>query len=193
MIYKVLKVLKDNLDTQLNLPDPDLGAQDPIEVVIDNIAREDNDASAISNKIVITLLNAQEEPALKNSPRYEPVIRDEHKQYVKINPPAYLNLYVMVAANRDNYEIALKNISKVIEIVQTQKTFNSMTEGFKFKAQLHALPFEQLSYVWGLLGGKVIPSAFYKLSIIKIQKEGETDADVVRNINIVSEKLEQEN
>ncbi|MFP9114618.1 DUF4255 domain-containing protein [Flavobacterium sp. RHBU_3] len=192
MIYKVLKVLKDNLDTELNSADSESGTVDPVEVVIDNIAREENDASAITNKVVITLLNAQEEPALKNTPRYE-LVSTAPKQYIKVNPPAYLNLYVMVSANRDNYEIALKDISKVIEIVQTQKNFTSPTSDFTFKAQLHPLPFEQLSYVWGLLGGKVIPSAFYKLSIVKIQKEGETDAVTIETIDVVTQKIEQEN
>lgn len=183
MIYNVLKVLKDSLDKELNPEDPDLPIQETVDIVIDHIAKEDNDSTSISNKVVITLLNVEEEPALKNNPRYER-IQPEGNGYIKKNPPAYLNLYVMIAANRDNYEIALNNISKVIETLQTQKVLFNEEEGFRFKAQLHPLPFDQLSYVWGLLGGKVIPSAFYKVSIVKIQKEGNTDLELITEIDI---------
>lgn len=180
MIYKVLKVLKDSLEAELN--DPGGTNPDTVEVVIDNIAKEDNDAAALSNKVIITLLSTEEEATLKNSSRYE---RPSPQEYIKKAPPAYLNLYVMVAANRDNYEIALTNISKVIEVVQAQKIFTNEEENFKFKIQLHPLAFEQLSYVWGLLGGKIIPSAFYKLSIIKIQKDTPAEVpDLISEINI---------
>jgi len=184
MIYKVLKVLRDSLNEELN--DPDATVLDPVDIVIDNIAKEDNDATAISNKVVITLLSVEEESTLKNTPRYE---RPAPHEYVKKNPPAYLNLYVMVAANRDNYEMALKNISKVIETVQTQKIFANSEEHFEFKAQLHPLPFDQLSYVWGLLGGKIIPSALYKLSIVKIQKDGFTNPKLISEIDIKEIKI----
>lgn len=187
MIYKVLKVLRDNLDTELNPQNPGSAVPDPVDIVIDNMAREDTDATAISNKIVITLLNVEEEPALKNTPRYE---RKLPNGYIKKNPSAYLNLYVMVAANRDNYEIALKNISKVIETLQAQKVLANEEEGFKFKVQLQPLPFDQLSYAWGLLGGKVIPSALYKVSIVKIQRGGVTDPELITEIAIKDVKNE---
>ncbi|MEO4006920.1 DUF4255 domain-containing protein [Flavobacterium sp. CAU 1735] len=188
MIYKVLKALSDKLDHELNLPDPECPVQEPVDVVIDSIAKEDNDATAISNKVVITLLSAEEESALKNASRYEPIYPEGStvpRGYKKKNPTAYLNLYVMVAANRDNYEIALQNISKVIRTFHTEKTFVNETQGFSIKLQLHPLPFDQLSYVWGLLGGKVIPSALYKISIVKIQKKGETYPEIIEDIDIL--------
>ena len=186
MIYKVLKVLRDDLDNELNPQDPVV--LEPVDIVIDNIAREDNDATSVSNKIVITLLSVEEEPALKNSPRYERKQPEDPKGYVQKNPSAYLNLYVMIAANRDNYEMALKNISKVIETLQTKKVLVNEDEQFRFKAQMHPLPFDQLSYVWGLLGGKVIPSALYKISIVKIQKEGSIDPKLIIEIGLETNK-----
>ncbi len=188
MIYKVLKALSDTLDYELNLPDPEYPVQEPVDVVIDSIAKEDNDATAISNKVVITLLSAEEESTLKNATRYEPIYPEGSlipQGYKKKNPTAYLNLYVMVAANRDNYEIALRNISKVIQTFNTQKTYDNGAQGFSIKLQLHPLPFDQLSYVWGLLGGKVIPSALYKISIVKIQKAGETYPELIDDIDIL--------
>lgn len=189
MIYKVLKALKEGLDDDIN---PQT-VQDPVGIVIDNIAREDNDATAISNKIVITLLNVEEEAALKNTSRYEPIYppgSSTPEGYMKKNPSAYLNLYVMVAANRDNYEIALENVSQVIESFNTRKTFIDELQGFKVRMQIHPLPFDQLSYAWGLLGGKVIPSVLYKVSVVKIQKGGEEYPELIKNINILRKKHE---
>jgi hypothetical protein len=94
----------------------------------------------------------------------------------------------MIAANRDNYEMALKNISKVIETLQTKKVLVNEEEQFRFKAQMHPLPFDQLSYVWGLLGGKAIPSALYKISIVKIQKEGSIDPKLITEIDLETNK-----
>lgn len=188
MIYKVLKILRDKLDGELNIPDPNSNNQETVDVVIDNISKEDNDSTAISNKIVITLLSVEEETTLKNTPRYERL--ENPKRYLKKNPPAYLNLYVMIAANRDNYQNSLQNISKVIETLQTEKVLFNENEEYKFKIQLHTLPFDQLSYAWGLLGGKILPSALYKLSIIKIQNETIlTNPVKIDEINIKESKL----
>jgi hypothetical protein len=183
MINKVLKVLRDDLDTALNAE-----SDEPVVVVVDNIAKEDNDATGISDKVVITLLSVEEETTLKNTPRYE---RTENpKDYKKNNPPAYLNLYVMVAANRDTYEYSLRDISIAIETIQTKKILVNEAEEFKCKIQMHTLPFDQLSYVWGLLGGKVIPSAFYKISIVKIQKDDKENIELITQIDVKEVKNE---
>ncbi len=73
--------------------------------------------------------------------------------------PAYLNLYVMIAANKNMYDGALVNISKVIEIFQANNVlkYNAVSDeenDFIFRIELHSVPFDQLSYIWGLLGGK---------------------------------------
>lgn len=188
MIHKVLKVLKEELEEALNEPDPQDPNPETVAVVIDHIGKEDNDATAISNKVVITLLNVEEELTLKNRPRYEP-LQNQEDRYEKKNRSAYLNLYVMVAANRNTYEKSLANISKVIEALQTNKVLSKEEDNLKFKVQLHPLPFDQLSYAWGLLGGKVMPSALYKISIIKIQKSGDpVGVEVITDIDIKSEK-----
>jgi hypothetical protein len=109
--------------------------------------------------------------------------------------PAYLNLYVMISANRVTYVNALANISKVIEVFQTNNVLeyndpNENTENdFKFRIELHSIPFDQLSYIWGLLGGKVMPSVLYKISVIKIVAKDETSVELINDINIESIKV----
>ncbi|MCX8533025.1 DUF4255 domain-containing protein [Chryseobacterium luquanense] len=171
MIDNVLNILKNKLnDSENGLKD-----QDGEIAVVDDIAKHEDDTSGLDNKVVITLLSVEEESTMKNTPRYHQVkVGDIPVRYDLESAPAYLNLYVMISANRARYSNALINISKVIEIFQVNNVleYGSTPEtSFKFRIELHPIPFEQLSYVWGLLGGKVMPSALYKISVIKIAPE----------------------
>lgn len=172
MINKILKVLKD----RLNLPN---GLQDQAGeiAVVGNIAKHDDDTSNLDNKVVITLLSIEEETTMKNTPRY--IKLNESNIMERESPPAYLNLYVMISANKNTYDSALLNISKVIEIFQANNMLkyeaNNVSENdFIFRIELHSVPFDQLSYIWGLLGGKIMPSVLYKISVIKIVAKDET-------------------
>lgn len=193
MINKVLTVLKE----QLNSSD---GLQDILGdiAVIDDIARHDDDTSGLDNKVVITLLNIEEESTLKNRSRYNKVLISENPtQYdMKMeSPPAYINLYVMISANRTSYANALVNISKVIEVFQSNSVLeyhdpaDHHENNFSFRIELHSIPFDQLSYVWGLLGGKVLPSVLYKISVIKIVAADTTDIELINEINVQSIKV----
>jgi len=193
MIKEVLIILKDKLnDSEKGLMDDDGEI-----AVVDDIAKHDNEAELLDNKVVISLLNVEEESTLKNRSWYtrktlseDPPLYDMKKQ----NPPAYLNLYVMISANRTAYDKALSNISKVIEIFQTNNVLEyvdaDVTKNFRFRIELHSIPFDQLSYVWGLLGGKVMPSVLYKISVIKIEAVDETPIKLIDEVNIQSIKVD---
>ncbi|MFL9833771.1 DUF4255 domain-containing protein [Chryseobacterium terrae] len=193
MINEVLTILKNQLNDSEGLQDI-LGDI----AVVDDISKHDDDTSGLDNKVVITLLNVEEESTLKNRSRYNKVLISENPtQYdMKMeSPPAYLNLYVMISANRTTYANALANISKVIEVFQTNSVLeyfdpNDNSENdFKFRIELHTIPFEQLSYIWGLLGGKVMPSVLYKISVIKIAAKEETSVELINDVNIQSIKV----
>jgi len=61
---------------------------------------------------------------------------------------------------------------------------------FSFRIELHSIPFEQLSYVWGLLGGKIMPSALYKISVIKIAAKDVIPVKLINDVNIQSIKID---
>lgn len=186
MINKVLTVLKD----RLNLPN---GLQDQAGeiAVIGNIAKHEDDTSNLDNKVVITLLSVEEESTMKNTPRYLKFNESENIME-RESQPAYLNLYVMIAANKNMYDGALVNISKVIEIFQANNVlkYNAVSDeenDFIFRIELHSVPFDQLSYIWGLLGGKIMPSVLYKISVVKIvAKQEKTDITLIDEINTKS-------
>ncbi|NMR33367.1 DUF4255 domain-containing protein [Chryseobacterium aquaticum] len=187
MINKVLTVLKD----RLNLPKIGLQDQAGEIAVIGNIAKHEDDTSNLDNKVVITLLSVEEESTMKNTPRYLKFNESENIME-RESQPAYLNLYVMIAANKNMYDGALVNISKVIEIFQANNVlkYNAVSDeenDFIFRIELHSVPFDQLSYIWGLLGGKIMPSVLYKISVIKIvAKKEKTDITLIDEINTKS-------
>jgi hypothetical protein len=195
MIKEVLTILKNKLNDSVNgLKD---GQHSGDIAVVDDIAKHDDDTSGLDDKVVITLLNVEEESTLKNRSWYtrttiseNPPVYDMKKQ----NPPAYLNLYLMIAANRNAYDKSLSDISKVIEIFQTNNvleyTDSDVGKNFKFRIELHSIPFEQLSYIWGLLGGKVMPSALYKVSVVKIEAITKTNINLIDEVNIKSIKVD---
>lgn len=195
MIKEVLTILKNKLNDSVNgLKD---GQHSGDIAVVDDIAKHDDDTSGLDDKVVITLLNVEEESTLKNRSWYtrttiseNPPVYDMKKQ----NPPAYLNLYLMIAANRNAYDKSLSDISKVIEIFQTNNvleyTDSDVGKSFKFRIELHSIPFEQLSYIWGLLGGKVMPSALYKVSVVKIEAITKTNINLIDEVNIKSIKVD---
>lgn len=189
MINKVLTVLKD----RLNLPN---GLQDQAGeiAVVGNIAKHEDDTSNLDNKVVITLLSVEEESTMKNTPRYLKFNESDHIME-RESQPAYLNLYVMIAANKNMYDGALVNISKVIEIFQANNVlkYNAVSDeesDFIFRIELHSVPFDQLSYIWGLLGGKIMPSVLYKISVVKIvAKQEKTDITLIDEINTESKVI----
>lgn len=195
MIKEVLTILKDKLNDSVNgLKD---GQHSGDIAVVDDIAKHDEDTSGLDDKVVITLLNVEEESTLKNKSWYtrtviseNPLLYDMKKQ----NPPAFLNLYLMIAANRNAYDKSLSDIAKVIEIFQTNNVLEytdaEASKSFRFRIELHSIPFEQLSYVWGLLGGKVMPSALYKVSVVKIEAIEETNINLIDEVSVKSIKVD---
>jgi len=196
MIYDVLNILKTETNNYLD----NIDVNNDATVIIENIASPDTVSEEnIKDKITITLYNVEEEKTLKNAPRHERV----NGEMVYTSNPAYLNLYVMLSANRNSYEKSLQNISSIVEFFQDKPVFtNTNTDAtitnvdeFKFKVDLYSLPSEQLSYAWGVLGGKVLPSALYKVSVIKLQKQAikataplitgikETASNTTKNLN----------
>ncbi len=176
MIYDILKIIKEATSDFL-----DAVSDDPSEVVLENIAKLDEAKNSdVDDKMILTLLNSQEEATLKNKPLVR--ISTGPNTYKTEAIPAYLNLYIILASNRSNYGKALQDISSVIAFFQNKPVFTELNTPdhttdlaeFKFIVDLYSLPIEQLSYAWGVLGGKVMPSAMYKISVVKVQSNAES-------------------
>lgn len=160
-------------------------------VVLGNIAMSESlggNESYMQGKIVLSLVNIMEEASLKNANSYN--ISDGKP--LLINPPVYLNLFLLFLANftkggsatdDTDYSNALMRLSQVIEFFQGKNVFsvqgspegNSLQDpelqDLRIKLELVSMTFEQVNYLWGSLGGKQIPFVLYKAGIVPLQRE----------------------
>lgn len=149
-------------------------------VAVENISalEQSDEEGAMSNKLVLSLLNIEEEKTLKNFPNT--AMKNGRVQYK--NPVVNVNLFVLFSANRNDYGQSLSDISKVIEFFQGKRVFTQANttfaregllanvENFHFTSELYTPSFEELNFIWGTLGGRQLPSVLYKLSIIEIER-----------------------
>ena len=173
MIYETLEIIKDQVTNYLEAK-----LSESSLVVIDNIAKlEDPEATALIDKIVLSLLNLEEEVALKNVPN----IKFKNGEHVYENNPISLNLYILFSGNRNLYTKSITALSAIIEFFQSKHLFHQHNtilnptisaldpiKEFKFTVELYTPTFEQLNFIWGTLGGKSLPSLMYKISLVRI-------------------------
>lgn len=177
MIYETLQILKEQLENYFE----EVGLSK--NLILDNIALLESgakDADKLDGKVVITLLNVEEEWTLKNSPAAK-VINNKTEYR---NPPVNLNVYIIIAANCSGYDTSLSSISRTIEFFQSKKIFTSSNtvynrsnpsaqplDNFKFIVELYTPGFEILNHIWGTLGGRQLPSVVYKIQIIQLERD----------------------
>ncbi len=200
MIDKALQLILAQLNQYIPPPVP--GAN---EVVLGNIAlNESPEQDETKNKVVISVVNVEEESTLKNALSYRKTVNDV--KYME--PPVHLNLYLLFSANYpEAYETALIRLSEVIRFFQSRKIFSVDTAqplpdtldptdpdimGLYLTMEFYTLTFEQINHLWGALGGKQMPFVLYKARLVTIQdrkviSEGrlieEIRTDLVPNAN----------
>lgn len=191
MIDTALILLRDELNSYINLKDAS------VNVVIDNIGLfETSNGESLTNNVVISLVNMEEESTLKNQPALKrPFINNKG---VYQNPPVYLNLYVLFVSNYsgNDYPLALKRLSYIIQFLQGKNSFSSSSSvsggsidlsndnvtDLRFTLELYTLTFEQINHLWGSLGGRQMPFVMYKLRLVAI-----TEGMPLREVPVVEE------
>ncbi len=190
MIEQAILLLRGELQSYINIYDAS------VNVAIDNIGlMETTRGDTLTNNVVITLVNIEEESTLKNQPALR---RPLTNPAIYQNPPVYLNLYVLFSCNYagNDYHLALKRLSYIIQFLQSKTSFSmsssvvgggiDLTEDgvidIRFTMELYTLTFEQINHLWGSLGGRQIPFAMYKLRLVAI-----TSNTVLREVPIIEE------
>lgn len=148
------------------------------------------DSANQDNNIFLTLINIEED-RISRSP--ENFVKIDNRVIYK-NPKVNLNLYCLFVVNKkDDYFGALKQLSSVIQFFQFKNVFThenspSLDLGIdKLILDLYSLNFEQVNHLWGVLGGKYLPSVVYKLRMVTID-EGLIDAEgeLIKEIHLDS-------
>ena len=167
-------------------------------VVIENIALLDsNNTTNLDNSIVFSIVNIEEESTLKNTPAFR---KDGDGKARYENPPVYLNLYLLISCcsksitGDTEYIDTLARLSHVIRFFQGKNSFTAYDPAklsgadditdFRIKPELYTLTFEQINHLWGVLGGKQMPSVMYKLRLVAISGHKKLrDVPLVEEVN----------
>lgn len=164
MIYSVLNTISDRLNSYLK----NRFALGEDKVILSNLVNQDGSVAITeSDKVVITLVNIQEETVSSRLNSMENMYR-----------PVNLNLYIMVSSYfiDSNYPEALKFLSAVLSFFQSNCVFNHANTP-DLDLNVEKLTFEivnqdlqNMSHLWGTIGGKYLPSVLYKVRMITIQE-----------------------
>ena len=191
MIFETLSILSEEVDAYLG---GDV-------ITIENVTaieegQGNNPNNGLTDNVIMTLLNIEEEKTLKNFPNTG--LKNGKVQYK--NPSVNVNLFVLFCANRSSYTQSLLDVSKVIEFFQGKRVFTQANTiykrqvpldnvgNFHFTAELYTPTFEELNFIWGTLGGRQLPSVLYKLSIIEIER-----GNVIGESGPISESIGKSN
>lgn len=180
MINETLKFISDEVNSYLSLK---LGINTDPRLVLGNISRAmDNDVpgvNSLANRAILSLVNVEEDRVAKQQENY--VKTDSGITYK--NPPTYINLYILFAVNRTEYNDSLKWLAYIIQFFQYQNVFTPISHPTldekieKLIVDLYTLNFEQINHLWSTMGGKYIPSVLYKVRQITINEDAVVSGD----------------
>lgn len=182
MIYDAMKLIQTSLQQYIR----DI-EESPTQdfVILENIAMSQELGGTGGNqneRVVMSLVNLQEEFTLKNS-AYQHL---ENGRTVYRNPPTFLNLFILFSVlHNEQYETAIKRLSRVIEFFQWKKellltttpSLNNLPQDVQIFMDLFSLTFEQQNYLWGSLGGKQVPFVLYRARLVTLEagkRQGES-------------------
>ena len=177
MLDKVLTFFADEINAYLQAR---TGDNDEI-IVLSPIVDETGKYASDNDTVAINIINIEEETALKDQlPEYA----FKSGQHVVLEPSLKLNLFIMFAANFRFYDQALKYISHILTYFQGHRLFTptqypalSDDDGVieRLAVELQKLNYDQLNQIWAYIGGKQLPSVIYKVRLVSVQDQAQTD------------------
>lgn len=168
MIHLTLDYIQKILNQHLKNRNPESANK----VIVSNLV--ENDWPLTEDKIVLFLLQIDEESSLKNSGIKRSLSGSD---FSNSGAPMYLNLHVFFCMNfkKDKYLEGLKYLSWIVNFFQANKTIKLPTSaGFsndsnKITVELCKTSYDQMSNIWSAIGSKLMPSALYQIRLINIQ------------------------
>jgi hypothetical protein len=134
-------------------------------------------------QVLLSLVSMEEESALKNLSPYQrtPTGHD------LVNPPLFLNLFVLVTPFASDYNTSLQRLARVVQCFQQKNQLTlATTPGYaaptttsfadllrlRLSLDLYPLSFEKANQLWSILGISQRPSALYKVRVVEEQGAG---------------------
>lgn len=129
------------------------------------------------NRVVIMLVDLQEEGILKNSGIPHSL---RNGGFVKSPLPVHLNLYLLFGSSFSpgNYHESLRYLSEVIRFFQTRTVFDrsgfpalQQTAIDKLVFEMYHPDYQARNNLWSTIGAKYIPSVIYKVKMLTIRED----------------------
>ena len=143
------------------------------KTIVSNIINSDGTVPiAISDKLVVCLVNIEQETSIANLG----FTHNTGQTFQIRNQPLNINLYILFAANFNNYNESLKFISSTISFFQgnyvfLKKNYPNMAENIdKLVFELLKTDYQSTNYLWNSLGAKYVPSMIYKVRMLSIDE-----------------------
>ncbi|HTO14873.1 MAG TPA: DUF4255 domain-containing protein [Edaphocola sp.] len=139
------------------------------------------DSSTVDNKIIISLVNIDEEKLLQNPDNYAA----SRTEISYKNPAVWINiicLFTYYSKDHETYE-DIDLLENVIQYFQSRPRLDKTTvinpDNFpnnieNLRAEFVSLNFEQTNYLWELFGGNYHPSVLYKFRALPIDNLDES-------------------
>ena len=177
MIRESLQFFADELNKYLI--QKAVASLDTPRVVLGNAARAFDTETPpagyiqINNRAIVSLVNIEEDRVSKQQENYTKTVTSVRYK----NPPLFLNIYMLISMNRNNYGDSLTWLSHVMQFFQYQNVFTPVSHPSldsriqKLVVELYTLNFEQVNHLWSTLGGKYLPSVMYKVRQLSVDED----------------------
>ncbi len=172
MIFEAIELIRTELETYIRLFAP--------PTTVDMGGTADMFETTSTGKVILTLVNMEEEQTLKNT---SPYYRNALGGFDVKNPPVFLNLFVLITVNHTTYSTALKILSWAVQCFQGKNHFtlantpeamldtDPQVSSLRVTVDLCSLSFEKVNQLWGTLGGKQLPFVLYKMRVVEEQAD----------------------
>lgn len=166
MIYESLTCVNDRLNSYFS----NRFSLSEQKVMMSNLVNQDGTVAVReTDKLILTMLNLQKENLGSGMNK---------SGGVYTNKPVNVNVYILFSAyfSENNYKEGLKFISALIGFFQGNPVFTRENTPdlddkiSKLTFELENLSLQDLNHIWGMLGGKYLPSVVYKMRMITIQE-----------------------
>lgn len=187
MIVDALSFLKD----QVNIFSAG-GAQ----LELGNVSRYNTGEAFVEemqNKILLSIINIEEDTVIRHVQHF----KKENNQVIFKNPPIYLNFTLLFASTHTDYPSALLSLETIILFFQQNKFFSiDNSPALVAYNQLHEIkiekiifeinnfPIEQVSQLWGALGGHLMPSVIYKMRMLPLDTISGKGGEPIKEIKV---------
>ncbi len=202
MIRTALEFIKKELDAYVASRENDPANYTPGSIVDIKALISPNGNINIDGNTHITIMVASIEEEKREGKRPY-IIPSDHNTFSKRNPPIEINLFLLLVANSSDYPTALRDLSDIIGFFQSNVVFTeqsypglnaSVTDPEakpwqlidRLTFRIHNFSFEQQNNLWGMFGGKYIPSIVYKMNLLTaFDQKSKDDTPAITQLGVL--------